>query len=131
MSDSETIEAFGVELTIAEWAHELDLSARRLTQLVRGGVPPEAALLVPNRAHVDPSAPPGGPGSWTWQVLRFEYDPWCQALIRRNGAMTLEQIGEALGITKERVRQEEEAILRKLRARLPEQEFRKLLLEAA
>lgn len=58
----------------------------------------------------------GEPGAWTWQLLPWEDDLWAQEFVQKHpcGA-TLEEIGEALGVSMQRVRQIEEKALRKLR----------------
>lgn len=62
--------------------------------------------------------PHGAPGSWTWLELPFEHDRTAQAFVRLhpNGA-SLEEVGDAMGMTRERVRQIEAIALRKMRRR--------------
>lgn len=57
------------------------------------------------------------PDSLVSHTTRFEDDPWAVEIARRGGA-TLEIVGEALGLTRERARQIEEIALRKLVPRL-------------
>ena len=57
---------------------------------------------IPGEVHVDKETP-------------WEDDLVCQKLVRDNpDGMTLEQVGQVLGLTRERVRQIEEQALRKL-----------------
>lgn len=117
------VRAWGEFRTVAEWValavpeRERPSKLRTLVMRVAQGVPFEAALLLPAGAHVDPKALPGGPLSWTWQMLEYEDDEWAQDFCaRRPGGGTLEEVAAAIGTTRERTRQIEDKALAKLRA---------------
>ena len=57
------------------------------------------------------------------EASRYEDDPVCRLLVHRFGPMTLAEIGDALGITRERVRQIEAKALPRLRAGLEREGF--------
>ena len=79
-------------------------------------VDPEFAMLLPSRMRVQRlGIPAGEPGSWSWEALKWERDPWAQEFVLRHpGGATLEEVGAVLGFTRERTRQVEQAALRKV-----------------
>lgn len=110
------VEAFGERLSIPAWARVTGLSINAVRRRLRL-FPPEIALLLPVAAHADPNAKPGAPRSWTWELLLYEDDCYAQRFVEAHphGA-TLDEVGDALGIVRERVRQIEEQALEKLGA---------------
>lgn len=110
------VPAFGEARTIREWSHSAQVSLSVLRRRMRV-FHPEVALTLPVQSHADPDAEPGAPGSWTWELLRYEDDPWARRFVAQHpeGA-TLEEVGAALGVVREAVRKIEEAALEKVRA---------------
>lgn len=110
------LEAFGERRTLVDWARDLPISPSILRRRIRA-LPAEVALSIPPKRHVDLDAVPGAPGSWTWELLPFAADPWARAFVAQHpSGATLEVVGDALGLCRERVRQVEESALRKFRA---------------
>jgi hypothetical protein len=113
---AELYTAFGQELTLDQWAWESGLPRRTIEARLRVGLPMEVAVSLERFARIDPTAPLGGPGSWTWYALDFEDDKWAKAFVKLHpGGASLDAVGDALGMTRERVRQLEEQIFAKLR----------------
>lgn len=109
-------EAFGYWRTIDEWAWISGIPRRTIENRLRVGLPLEVCVNLPLCARIDPKAAPGAPMSWTWDALEFEDDDWARSFVKRHpDGATLDQVGEVLGMCRERVRQVEEQILRKLR----------------
>lgn len=112
--------AFGARRTVNEWASYLSIDHRSLVRRLNllPWVDPAFVLAMPDGQHFDPSLPGGAPKSWSWSSLPWERDPWAQGWVdaHAHGA-TLEEVGRALGLTRERVRQVEEVAFRKLRRR--------------
>lgn len=121
------VEAFGARLSVTSWSRVTGLSINALRRRL-SLFPAEIALLLPTSAHADPDAEPGGPHSWTWELLSWEEDHWARAFVATHpeGA-SLEEVGSALGIVKERVRQVEEQALRKLVRRRQAEDLLKIL----
>jgi hypothetical protein len=110
----DTVEAFGDRMTLDAWARLTGISVRTLRRRLTF-LPAEAALLLPDWTHVDPLARPGSANAWSWELLDYEDDPWAQTFVAKHRAgATLEQVGNALGVVKERVRLIEESALAKL-----------------
>lgn len=98
---------------------------RRLYDACRGRRRFDLSLLVMKSQLVDGEAELGAPRSWTWEILPYPDDPWARQFVQEHpeGA-TLEEVAQALGMSRERVRQIEEEALTKLtdfdaRARRP------------
>lgn len=113
------IEAFGEARTIAGWAKVSGFSVRALRARHRRlrGLPGEVMLSLSrdSKAHVDTSAPPGAPGSWTWDIVPWEDDVWARAWVARHpGGATLDEVGLAMGVSYEDVRLIVESALLKL-----------------
>lgn len=111
------VEAFGERRSLHEWCALVELSAPVLAaRLTRFS--PELALILPPYARVDPQAQPGEPAAWTWELLDWEDDIWARRFVAEHaGGASLDEVAAAIGIVRERVRQVEEAALRKVRAR--------------
>ncbi len=79
-------------------------------------VDPEFAMLLPAGMRIQRlEIPAGQPGSWSWEALTWERDPWAQEfVVSHPGGATLEEIGQVLGVTREAVRQIEERAIRKV-----------------
>lgn len=115
MPRGRSVTAFGETRTLRAWANEANISPsvlrRRLEHL-----PAEVAIQLPAWARVNFDAKPGAPSSWTWEILDYAQDPWAQSFVRRHpGGASLEEVGDALGLVRERVRQVEEIAMRKVR----------------
>lgn len=110
------VDAFGERKSIAEWASAKGLTVRSLKKRLTV-LPPETALSLPPWARLTRLTIPGGePLSWTWDYLPWKRDIWAQHFVATHpGGALLEEVGDALGITRERVRQIEQAALRKLK----------------
>lgn len=109
------IQAFGEIRNLTDWSREAGLERAPLRQRLQR-FDPEIAMRLPACARVNPEAAPGTPGAWTWYVLAYHEDPWAQAFVAAHpDGATLEQVGAALGIVRERVRQLEESAIRKCR----------------
>lgn len=107
------VDAFGERRTVHAWALETGVGPSVLRRRLER-YPAEVALSLAHYSHADPHAPPGAPGAWTWEALAYEDDPWAQAFVARHPAgATLDQVGAALGLVRERVRQVEETAMRK------------------
>lgn len=109
------VEAFGETRTVEGWARHLgdgvESLRRRLNAFAM--LPPELALSLPKGIRIR-DVPLGAPKSWTWDVLPWESDRWAQRWVAAHpGGATLAEVGEAIGVTRERVRQLEENGLRK------------------
>lgn len=110
------IEAWGKRRTVLEWSVLSGQCDSGLRQRLKRGWPAEVAISLPPATRIDMDAEPGGPMSWTWDVLSWREDPWAQAFVRAHPeGGSLEEVGMALGVTRERVRQLEESALMKLR----------------
>ncbi len=115
---STQVEAFGEVRSVIEWAWHLERNPNALLRYLNTftNLPAEIVLGIPKRARVCPSIEPGAPRSWTWDALPWEVDQWAQDWVRKHpGGASLQEIGDALGITREAVRQLEERAARKLR----------------
>lgn len=109
------IEAFGERHPAVVWSRLIGVRPNVLRRRMRR-LPPEVALALPRYAHVDPTARPGAPSAWTWELLAYEDDPWAQDFVARHpGGGTLEEVGDALGMGRERVNQIERRAIEKLR----------------
>ena len=109
------IEAFGESHTLAEWAVITACGESTLRKRLSEH-PPEVALAMPSYTHVDATADPGAPRSWTWDLLPWEDDVWARRWVATHpSGATLDEVGDALGVVRERVRQIEETAKRKLR----------------
>lgn len=109
------IEAFGEVRNLTDWSREAGLERTPLRQRL-ARFDPEIAIRLPPCARVNPDAEPGAPGAWTWYVLPYDEDPWARAFVAAHpDGATLEEIGAALGLVRERVRQLEESAIRKCR----------------
>lgn len=126
------VEAFGERRSVREWAESIGVDARVLKQRLQV-LPAEIALLFPHMICVKRfSIPEGEPKSWTWEMLPWTDDPWAQRFVEEHpGGATLSEVGGALGITRERVRQIEEVAMRKLRRGQRGQRLRERLWEQA
>lgn len=110
------IEAWGKRRTVTEWSVLSGQCESGLRQRLGRGWPAEVAISLPPATRVDMEANPGAPMSWTWDVLPWRDDPWAQAFVRAHpDGGSLEEVGKAIGVTRERVRQLEESALMKLR----------------
>lgn len=68
------------------------------------------------RRAAQEAIPDGHPNASSWEKLAWDDDPWAQYAVESHPeGMLLEEIGELMGLTRERVRQIEEAALRKLK----------------
>lgn len=79
-------------------------------------VDPEFAMLLPSRMRVQRLAVPAGePGSWSWDALQWERDPWAQQFVLEHpSGATLEEVAHVLGVTREAIRQVEDRAMRKV-----------------
>lgn len=107
---------------IKHWSRELCISHGHVrNKLCKVGptLGPELAVLLPKDYRgIDGHTPLGAPGSWTWQILDWEDDPWAQRFVEAHpGGATLDEVGQALGVERERVRQIEREALMKLAAK--------------
>ncbi len=112
------LKAYGTSMPLTEWAKLCGLRAEDLRRRFRAlkGLPPEVILAVRRVRHLDPRAKPGGPNSWTWDLLCWEDDDWAQAFLAQHpGGATLAEVADAIGVVRERVRQIEEVALRKFK----------------
>jgi hypothetical protein len=110
------LKAYGTSMPLTEWARLYGLRPGHLRRRLQAlkGLPPEVVLGLRYVRHLDPRAKPGAPHSWTWDLLPWEDDAWAQAFLAKHpGGATLEEIAQALGLVRERVRQIEEVALRK------------------
>jgi broad specificity phosphatase PhoE len=115
---TDEVEAYGEIRSVASWAscsgHTVRSLRKRLSELAT--LPAEIALAAPSYVRIDPTALPGQPRSWTWDLLPWEDDEWAQEWVARHpGGGTLEEVGAALGVVRERVRQVEESAMAKFR----------------
>lgn len=109
------VEAFGETRNLEGWAENAAVCRGALRRRL-ASMHAEVALHLPAHARVKASALPGTPGSWTWWLIDYEDDPWAQQFVAAHpDGATLEQVGAALGIVRERVRQLEESAIRKCR----------------
>ena len=109
------IDAFGESRTVQEWSDVLGDGVvslqRRLNAFAM--LPPAVVLSMPKGIRFR-DVPLGAPKSWTWDALPWEADRWARAWVDAHpGGATLEEVGKALGVTRERVRQVEEMGMRK------------------
>jgi len=128
------LKAYGTSMPLTEWARLYGLRPGHLRRRLQAlkGLPPEVILSVRYARHLDPRAKPGAPHSWTWDALCWEDDEWAQTWVARHpGGATLEEVGDALGIVRERVRQVEEVAMLKLRRAARQQGLpMRMMLEA-
>lgn len=103
------VEAFGRVATVGEWARAMGVRSDIITSRLRGGWTPEDAV---SATHL------GTARGELWEgacSLPYEADPIAQVVVRTFGAMTLEQVGGCMGLTRERVRQIESRAFRRIR----------------
>lgn len=109
------VEAFGEARALGDWVEGTAVRRAALRRRL-ASMHAEIALNLPAHARVKHGAPPGTAASWTWWLLDYEDDPWAQAFVAAHpDGATLEEVGAALGIVRERVRQLEESAIRKCR----------------
>lgn len=109
------IDAFGRSHTVQEWAYVIGDGVvslqRRLNTFAM--LSPALVLSMPKGIRFR-DVPLGAPKSWTWDALPWEADRWARAWVAAHpGGATLDEVGKALGVTRERVRQVEESGMRK------------------
>lgn len=110
------VHAFGEARTVQEWAELAGVRPDTMRKRLARGYPPEVAIALPGHVrHVDGQALPGGPNSWTWELLDFESDEWARRFIRSHpSGASLERVGAVWGLTKEQIRHIEVRALQKL-----------------
>lgn len=77
------LSAFGKVLSIEAWAAEIGLRPRALQDRL-SRLPSEAALTLSVNARYGDTQGLGEPRSWSWDVLRWEDDPWAQRFVEEH-----------------------------------------------
>lgn len=107
------IRAHGREQTYRQWAAELGVTEMAIRRRIADGMSADAAMVAGRVGDLDkPEAWPGA------RDLPWDEDDRTWLLVEARGAMTLREIGEVMGLSRERVNQLEFAALRKLAKRL-------------
>jgi RNA polymerase primary sigma factor len=132
-------EMFGREPTDEELAEELDIPAARVAQWRSAAIRPaqldapigddDSNSLQGRRGRREADEPPTGswrrrPSARCWRGMMVDLDAREQNILRKRfgydggAGLTLEEIGEEYGVTRERIRQIEAVALKKLRRRI-------------
>ena len=106
-------------LSLKEWRDEIGTSYDTMhSYLIRYGDDFGITRLMEHREAqraTRDAVPDGHPNSKSWEDLKWEDDAVAQYVVEMHpDGLTLEEIGELMGLTSERVRQIEESALRKL-----------------
>lgn len=107
----------GQPISAADLAARCDVDVSAIYRRLRDGETPAQILAEPKRrAGYTPNAPRP---VCTINDEPFALDPVAQAFVRKHpDGATLEEVGEAFGVSRERIRQIEEQALRHLRMRI-------------
>jgi hypothetical protein len=116
------IEAFGKTQTRGEWAREYGIHRNTLDTRLDRGLPLEQAVSIPAHCKLaNLEADAGHPGATSWYKPRYEDDDHCWYVVANHPeGLTLEQVGQLMGVTRERIRQIEAKIIRKVRKTNPQ-----------
>jgi len=110
---ADKITAFGRTLTIPEWSQRTGLGVRTIEQRIAHDWPVEQILTAPKSTRM---ATVNGKERLVNLVTPWEEDDRCWYVVAHHpGGLTLRQIGDIVGLTRERVRQIEAMALHKLR----------------
>lgn len=117
------VTAHGETLTVYQWAARQNMCAQTIYKRLTSDYSPEAAVS-PNRPsrRADPDAPPGEPGSLSWDLLEWDEDPWAWRVIaqqpplteRRREPMLLGEVGKYFALSEQRIEEVEKTAARKL-----------------